>query len=181
MSRHHRAQASSGNRRAQFTGQAPGGRKRLPLVAIAGVALLLLGTVIFTIARPSTTAAPAQQAAASQPGGDIALDAATLDDGQARFYRYTSQTGREIRFFVMMSRDGVVRAAFDTCDVCYRERKGYRQAGDAMVCNNCGQSFPSDRINELRGGCNPAPLERNLVGGQVILRAAALEQGNPYF
>ena len=29
-----------------------------------------------------------------------------------------------------------------------------------MVCNNCGQKFSSDLINEIKGGCNPAPLER---------------------
>jgi uncharacterized membrane protein len=81
----------------------------------------------------------------------------------------------------MKSADGVVRAAFDACDVCYRERKGYRQDGDAMVCNNCGKAFPSNRINDVQGGCNPAPIERTIANGQVVLRAAALEQGSFYF
>ena len=31
-----------------------------------------------------------------------------------------------------------------------------------MVCNNCGQRFPSNLINEVRGGCNPSPLERTI-------------------
>jgi len=27
-----------------------------------------------------------------------------------------------------------------------------------MVCNQCGQTFPSVKINEVKGGCNPAAL-----------------------
>jgi hypothetical protein len=46
----------------------------------------------------------------------------------------------------MKSADGVIRAAYDACDVCYRERKGYHQEGDDMVCNNCGRHFPSTSI-----------------------------------
>ena len=92
-----------------------------------------------------------------------------------------SAAGKEIRFFLMKSSDGVVRAAFDTCDVCFRERRGYRQSGDNMICNNCGKAFASRDINVLQGGCNPAPIERTRQGDRVVLRAAALEQGAFYF
>jgi uncharacterized membrane protein len=33
----------------------------------------------------------------------------------------------------------------------------------------------------LQGGCNPAPIERSVEGDRVVLRAAALEQGQIYF
>jgi uncharacterized membrane protein len=75
----------------------------------------------------------------------------------------------------------VIRAAFDTCDVCYPEKKGYRQEGDFMVCNNCDQKFRTDLINVVKGGCNPAPLQRELQGDQVVIRLAALEEGSWYF
>ena len=81
----------------------------------------------------------------------------------------------------MKSSDGVARAAFDTCDVCFRERRGYRQVGDNMICNNCGRAFPSRDINVLQGGCNPAPIERTVEGDRLVLRASALEQGLVYF
>jgi hypothetical protein len=32
-------------------------------------------------------------------------------------------------------------------------------------------------VNVLKGGCNPAPLERTLDGDRVIVQAAALEKG----
>jgi uncharacterized membrane protein len=111
----------------------------------------------------------------------VSLPVATFADGAARFYRYTTAAGREVKFFVMKSSDGVLRAAFDACDTCYRERKGYHQQGDVMVCRNCGRSFRSADINVLQGGCNPAPLERTIAGDQLVLKAASIELGAMYF
>ena len=75
----------------------------------------------------------------------------------------------------------MVRAAFDACDVCYAAKKGYRQEGNFMVCNNCGQKFISTRINEVRGGCNPAPLERKIVGDKLVIATADILTGARYF
>ena len=147
-------------------------------IVVAG-AILLTALVVVAATRRSTagTAVPTVVAA----GADVRLDAVQFDDGQARFFNYANAANQELRFFVLKSADGVIRAAFDTCDVCYRARKGYRQAGETMVCNNCGQVFRSVDINVLQGGCNPVPLERTVQGGQVVLTAAALLAGTSYF
>lgn len=112
--------------------------------------------------------------------GVVSIPASDFEDGKARYFSYKAG-GKEIRFFVMKSVDGVIRAAFDACDVCYDERKGYDQAGEVMVCNNCGQAFHSTMINEVKGGCNPAPLARETAGGRVRIRAADIERGSRYF
>jgi uncharacterized membrane protein len=147
-----------------------------PTLLVGGLAVLLLVVLVLVMSRGGA-AAPTSLPS----GGDIVLAAAEFNDGQARFYRYATAEGRDVRFFVMKSQDGVIRAAFDACDVCYRERKGYRQQGDTMLCINCNQTFRSTDINVLQGGCNPAPLERAIEGGNVILRAAAIEAGSWYF
>jgi uncharacterized membrane protein len=36
-------------------------------------------------------------------------------------------------------------------------------------------------INVLQGGCNPAPLERRVVGDHLVLTGTALERGGTYF
>ena len=105
----------------------------------------------------------------------------TFDDGKAKYYSYKDRSGKEIKFFVLKSSDGVVRAAFDACDVCYASKKGYRQEGDFMVCNNCGQRFASTRINEVKGGCNPAPLERKVEGSNLVVAVADVTTGAWYF
>jgi len=118
--------------------------------------------------------------AVSARAGEVALPLEEISDGQAHFFSYRHQ-GETIDFFVLKSHDGVIRTAFDACDVCYQDRKGYRQEGDAMVCINCGQRFPSDLINEVRGGCNPAPLKPSIRDGQLVIAEAALLEGAWYF
>ncbi|MEJ2476339.1 MAG: DUF2318 domain-containing protein, partial [Desulfobacterales bacterium] len=86
-----------------------------------------------------------------------------------------------IRYFILKSSDGVIRAAFDACDVCWPAGKGYYQDGDVMVCRNCGRRFASVLVNEVQGGCNPAPLKRSLQGERVVIRAQDILEGKQYF
>ncbi len=110
----------------------------------------------------------------------VTIPLAQLNNGKAHFFRYSSGE-RDIKFFVLRSSDGVIRAAFDTCDVCYPEKKGYRQEGDFMVCNNCNNKFRSTNINVLKGGCNPVPLDRTVVGNNLVIKVADIKKGEFYF
>jgi uncharacterized membrane protein len=102
-------------------------------------------------------------------------------DGKARYFTHKTEDGVVIRYFILKSSDGVIRAAFDACDVCWQENKGYSQKGDFMVCNNCGKRFPSTRVNEVQGGCNPTPLKRKVENGNVMIQVADLLEGKKYF
>ena len=103
-----------------------------------------------------------------------------VNDGKAHYYS-VKLDGKNIRFFVLTSNDGIVRAAFDACDVCYSAKKGYSQEGDYMVCNNCGQKFHESKINVVKGGCNPAPLNRKTSDGNVIIAADDFREGIKFF
>lgn len=130
--------------------------------------------------RPSDAPSADIVAAAAPSGNRIAYPAALFADGRARHYTF-ADGNIEIRYFVVKSRDGVIRAAFDACDVCWPENKGYEQAGDVMVCRNCGREFSTDRINEVQGGCNPAPLRRSMEGQNVVLNIPDIRSGRGYF
>jgi uncharacterized membrane protein len=159
--------------RQQFIERSP--RRRGPSwnAVVIAAAVAFLGIAVLVASRGARLEVAA--AATATGGADLVVAESTFADGRARFYSYTTGAGQAVRFFVMKSADGVVRAAIDGCVVCYRQRLGYRQEGDRMVCNKCGQAFPSSRINEVTGGCNPIPLTREAAGGQVIVRATALE------
>jgi uncharacterized membrane protein len=105
----------------------------------------------------------------------------TFEGGKAHFFEHKTHEGLAIRYFILKSSDGVIRAAFDACDVCWAEGKGYSQKGDFMVCNNCKMRFASIRINEAKGGCNPHPLNRQVVDGNVVIRIADIMEGARYF
>jgi uncharacterized membrane protein len=101
-------------------------------------------------------------------------------DGHARHFELKHEN-LTIRYFVLKSSDGVIRAAFDACDVCWPAGKGYYQDGDVMVCRNCGRRFASVLVNEVQGGCNPAPLKRSLQGEHVVILAQDILEGKKYF
>ncbi len=191
--------AARAQKREQFAGEAP---RRLMgslwlLVLAVGVSLVAVGLFMLLGVGRSSPGAPA--VAAGPTGGDgarraaanfttvvpvdgaIRLKTADFDDAKAHFYTLRDG-GKEIDFFVVKSSDGVLRAAIDSCDVCYPARKGYRQEGNEMVCNNCGQRFASTKINVVSGGCNPVPLTRTTVGDELIIQQTdVVGSGGGYF
>ncbi|RJQ65985.1 MAG: DUF2318 domain-containing protein [Desulfobacteraceae bacterium] len=149
--------------------------------AAAGAAYLVWTAPAHT-ASPAATPVAATPVAAAPASGlqEVAYPLSLFNDGQARHFEHKSG-GSVIRYFILKSSDGIVRAAFDACDVCWPGRKGYVQNGDEMVCNNCGRRFASVLINEVQGGCNPAPLTRTIEGDRLVIRTNDIEQGQRYF
>ena len=102
--------------------------------------------------------------------GELKIPVKSVNDGKARHFKVKADDGTMVTFFVLKSSDGVIRAAIDACDVCYRAGLGYYQDGNFMVCENCGMRFASTRINVVKGGCNPAPLNREVRGDDLVIK-----------
>lgn len=67
--------------------------------------------------------------------------------------------GTEMEVIAVKDEEGNVRTAFNTCQICYDSGNGYyKQEGDKLVCQNCGNSFTMDQVGETAGGCNPYPI-----------------------
>ena len=142
---------------------------------------LLIGFFISSLFLPSAGnalfgpwASKHQQVKAKN--GYVRIPINQINDGKAHHFSYKAE-GLTIKFFVVRSSDGILRAAFDACDVCFPKRKGYSQFGDFMICNNCGQKFHSTRINVVKGGCNPAPLNRRTEGDDLVITVADIRTG----
>jgi uncharacterized membrane protein len=144
------------------------------------LAVLLVAWMLRANIVPSTASDVVQADDLPVRDGAVRLPVSTFDDGKARWYTYPAGQ-KEIEFFVLRSSDGIIRAAFNACDVCFLAKKGYRQEGDEVVCNNCEQRFPSRLINEVRGGCNPSPLERTIEGDEVVIEIDDILAGSNYF
>lgn len=115
-------------------------------------------------------------------GGSVKIPLSKVSEN-AKWYEYDS-SGTSIRFFVVKANDGTIKTGFDACDVCYNTRKGYRQDGDFMVCNNCGNRYPITGLgteNKRPGGCWPGYLPSEIVDGNVVIRKADLEKGRRMF
>lgn len=167
-------------KRAQFAQESEGRSTKNTVKILALVAVALLAVVAYVVASAGGERAAAVAGGLKVTGEEVSLPVSELS-GKARFYEYKTASGKTVRFFAMKSSDGVYRAALDACDVCFASKKGYRQEGDDMVCNNCGNHFHSAQINEVKGGCNPVGLERKVAGDRLSLDAKELEAGASYF
>jgi len=130
------------------------------------------------ITAATTGHAPYPQVVAEE--GAVRFSLATFDDYKAHYYTYMHED-QPVEFFILKSKDRVVRAAFNACDVCFEAKKGYRQDGDVMVCNNCGRRFPANQINVVQGGCNPSPLQRTVEGDSLVIQVEDLVEGLRFF
>jgi uncharacterized membrane protein len=155
--------------------------KKSPVTLLLMVLSLLVtaSALVGWLGIPGTGGAAAPTSV-SASAGKVSIPVADLNDGQAHFYSYQGQGGK-IPFFVIKGKDGTLRAAFDACDVCYKEKKGYEQKGELMVCKNCNQTFPVAKIGTVSGGCNPSPLKTTLAGATLEIAVGDLEAGAHYF
>jgi len=157
-------------------------KNRLPVLLVSGIAVLVIVVAAFFVTRNNE----GETVAAESPKTDASATSITYPvelfaDGKARHFRHKVDDTITIQYFILKSSDGVIRAAFDACDVCWPAGKGYQQSGDVMVCRNCGRKFASVLVNEVKGGCNPAPLNRTVEDGKVVLQINDILSGKQYF
>ena len=115
-------------------------------------------------------------------GGYLAIPIADLSQ-TASFYK-ADIDGTEIELVALKDSKGNLRTAFNACQVCYSSGRGYyRQEGEYLVCQNCGNSFTIDQVGIASGGCNPWPIldsDRTVTDDEIqisydVLKATADE------
>jgi len=154
---------------------------RLPLMVAIVCSVLIVGGGIYYAGHDRSETAPVAGSFASENNASqVSFPASLFEDGKARHFEHVAGEFN-IKYFVLKSSDGIIRAAFDACDVCWPAGKGYFQEGDYMVCRNCGRKFGSVLVNEVKGGCNPAPLNRRVENGKVVIEVKDILDGRRYF
>jgi hypothetical protein len=106
--------------------------------------------------------------AVTEQNGDIAVSSGELKilkseiTDKAKFYPYEAD-GVYMEVLAVKANDGSIRTALNTCQICFNSGQGYyKQEGNKLVCQNCGNRFGVDDVEIVRGGCNPVPiLEEN--------------------
>jgi uncharacterized membrane protein len=146
------------------------------IAVVTGIVLVFSGGE----KKSSVKAEDIKMIKASVTSEEISYNVTDFDDMKARHYEYKSGDVL-IKYFILKSSDGNIRSAFDACDSCWRSGKGYTQQGDLMICNNCGLRFPSNKINEVRGGCNPVTLPTIIKGDKIVIKISDIILGKSYF
>ena len=176
MSEKLNTQSTLEEKRAKFTAEP---QKKSPMKAIAYIALLVAFAAAGYFAFNGFGDNSTKSGVVFTPD---AVKIAVADvSSTAKFLDYKLDDNTNLRFFALKSSDGKYRAAMDACETCYHAKKGYRQEGDNMVCNNCGMKFPSQMINEARGGCHPIGLTCTVEGGQLVIKTSDIASNKNYF
>jgi len=100
---------------------------------------------------------------------DIVISIADITE-TATFYK-AEVDNTKLEVIAVKASDGTIRTAFNTCQVCYSSGKGYyKQSGDVLVCQNCGNRFKMTQVEIHSGGCNPVPIfsENKIVTDETI-------------
>jgi uncharacterized membrane protein len=157
-------------------------KRRLPVLLVSGLAVLVIAAAAFFMTRNNGRETVVVNSSKTEVSAtSITYPVKLFEDGKARHFHYKADDAITIKYFILKSSDGVIRAAFDACDVCWSAGKGYQQSGDVMICRNCGRKFASILVNEVKGGCNPAPLNREVKEGKVVLQVNDILLGKQYF
>lgn len=102
----------------------------------------------------------------------------------ARFYPYNLD-GTNMEIIAVKATDGTIRTALNTCQVCFDSGRGYyKQVGDYLVCQNCGNRFHIDQIEKIKGGCNPVPIletDKKDMGNYIALSKDFIATQKQYF
>jgi hypothetical protein len=125
------------------------------------------------------------QAADTMSAGDFGLVINKKDiTSTAAFIPYKAK-GLAMEIIAVKASDGTIRTALNTCQVCYRSGRGYyKQVGDVLVCQNCGNRFKIDQVEKVKGGCNPVPIlegDKKDSGDTIGISRKYLESAAPYF
>lgn len=154
-------------------------RTKAASILVASIALLGLvgGVWIYTTMFGSTPAAMPTLTSSGKPGESVVRILTSELSTSAKWYTYNSG-GVNVRYFLVKGGDGKIHLATDACDVCYTFKRGYRQTGAVMTCNNCGQTFAINGIgtDNLTGGCWPSYIPMRIEGEYVVIKTSDLDK-----
>lgn len=125
---------------------------KIAIFALPVLIIVIIGVLIFNgrINGASSSAGVVKDS-------DLVIKIDEVTD-KAGFYPVEIE-GTRLEVMAVRASDGTIRTAFNTCQVCYSSGRGYyRQEGDELVCQNCGNRFGTDEVEVIRGGCNPFPI-----------------------
>lgn len=155
---------------------------------LAATTLLIVAIIMFYQGRSNKQTSnssnfPKSIRAEIVSGTDLTIPKDEITE-TAKFFPYKVDN-ITMEVFAVKAKDGTIRTALNTCQVCYSSGRGYyNQVEDTMVCQNCGNVFDIDQIEKFRNGCNPMPVDSEYKkddGDNIIIDKDFLEAQKDMF
>ncbi|MBI5074234.1 MAG: DUF2318 domain-containing protein [Nitrospirae bacterium] len=137
--------------------------------------------ISFLLLFVSCSKSPARYQNALVRDSRVVISLSDVSDGKVHFYTY-SKSGKQVNFFVRTDGKGTVSSYYDACFTCYKKKKGYRQEGPDLICNECSMKFGvAEEKWEEKDGCNPIYLKSSIEGNNLVIDTAVIEKGAKLF
>ena len=102
----------------------------------------------------------------------ISMPLETVNDGHLHRFSYTTENGTQVRYIVIRKSESAYGVALDACDIC--GASGYYERNGQIVCILCDVVMNIGTIG-MPGGCNPVPLDHEIMDGKIVIDTADLE------
>ncbi len=109
--------------------------------------------------------------------GIVTVPVSQIMNGDLHRYQVVTAQGA-VRFFAMRKPNGHLALALDACQIC--GGKGYYQRGQILFCRNCDAPINVSTVG-VWGGCNPIPLQYQVLDKQVVIKVGYLAAQAPLF
>jgi len=157
------------------------------LLSITAIVVIAAGIFaakgLFPQKQAESTQVVSQTANAVQASGDMVIQKSSVTSTPS-FYPY-EVNGTKMEVIAVKASDGSIRTAFNTCQVCYSSGRGYyKPDGNTLVCQNCGNRFSADQVEQQKGGCNPVGITKEFkteIDQSITLKKSLFEEAQQIF
>jgi uncharacterized membrane protein len=152
-------------------------RRRFTRLTLCGTALTAaVVTVVAAWDARMPELSPAEPLTIDELRAVIQLD--QIDDGHLHRFAYTTHSGETVRFIVIKKNGVAYGVGLDACEIC--GDTGYIERDGKIICRLCDVIMNIATIG-FKGGCNPIPLDFELVDGTLQVDLVDLEAAAPIF
>lgn len=132
-------------------------KKKAYRILLSAVVIIGISAALTACSKKTESKADNQTSKNLNEAGDLVIPVSEISE-TANFYP-VNVDGKDMEVLAVKAPDGTIRTAFNTCQICYSSGRGYyKQQGDLLVCQNCGNRFSMDLVEVESGGCNPWPI-----------------------
>jgi len=144
-------------------------------VYISSFVFIFLVTAEFIYTKSVSALSPATEV--TFQNGQVKIPLAQVSDGDLHRFA-ANENGTTVRFWLYQKPDGTVATVFDACEIC--GGIGFYKGTNGVVCKNCAAPVNSQSVG-MKGGCNPVPLNAEIVSNEVVIKEADVAAGARMF
>lgn len=152
------------------------------IIALSILGVVLVATFIGLKMNGISGASP-NDSISKSTNKDLVIPISEISE-TVKFYPANVE-GTNLEVLAVKAPDGTIRTAFNTCQICYDSGRGYyKQEGNLLVCQNCGNRYPMDRVEIEAGGCNPWPIfekDKTVTDESITITYSFLKESKGIF